>query len=188
MKNLIIFGSPGSGKGTQAELIAKKYHLTHLSSGEILRQAVGSGSDLGREIQAYQAQGELVPDKLIIQIFQEHLASLNRQDFILDGYPRTLAQASDLDEFLKDNPITAVLNLQLPEEEAIQRILLRGQSSGRSDDNAEVVRNRFGVYRAQTLPLLEYYRKQDKVIDIDGRPAIEEIFEKISEQLDRLTS
>jgi len=188
MKNLIIFGSPGAGKGTQAGLIAAKYQLAHLSSGEILRQAVSSGSSLGAQIQAFQVRGELVPDELIIKIFQEQLDSLNKQNFILDGYPRTLAQAHDLDEYLKNQPITAIINLQLPEEEAIKRIILRGESSGRADDNEEVVRNRFTVYRAQTMPLLDYYKQQNKVIEIDGRPAIEEIFEKITAALDNLSA
>jgi len=188
IKNLIIFGSPGAGKGTQANLIASKYDLTHLSSGDILRQAVASGDELSQKIQEFQKRGELVPDELIIKIFQDYLAKLNCQNFILDGYPRTLAQAISLDKFLQEKPITAVISLELPEEEAIKRIILRGESSGRIDDNETVAKKRLAVYSEQSLPLLDYYGKQGKVANIDGRPKIEDIFVKISAALDQLNS
>jgi len=182
MLNLIIFGAPGAGKGTQAELIAKKYHLTHLSSGDLLRQELKNGA-LGKKIKQYQDSGRLVPDSLIIEMMENAVTKkVKGIGFIFDGYPRTIKQAEALAKFLKNKKIqlTAVLNLQLTEKEAEKRILLRGQISGRSDDNVKTIKNRFKVYRAQTAPLLKYYRTQEKLITIDGRPEIKEVFKEIT--------
>ncbi len=185
MLNLIIFGPPGAGKGTQAALIAKKYKLTHLSSGEILRQELKNG-ELGSKIRNYQASGKLVPDALIIKMMESAIQkNLNGRGFIFDGYPRTIKQAKALNKFYQTNKIflSLIINLKLSEPEAAKRILLRGQTSGRSDDNTKTIRKRFQVYRQATEPILEYYKKQKKLINIDGRPDIKTIFQLISNQI-----
>jgi len=185
--NLLIFGPPGAGKGTQAILIAKKYKLTHLSSGDILRSELKNG-ELGDKIKRYQDAGKLVPDKLIIEVMDRAIIKhCHKAGFIFDGYPRTLKQAQSLDKFLKSKNIglDAVLNLKLNEAEAVKRVLKRGKTSGRSDDNAKTIKARFSVYRAQTMPLLEYYKKQKKIMNIDGRPAIFNVFRDIKGSLDK---
>ncbi|MFA5184846.1 MAG: adenylate kinase [Patescibacteria group bacterium] len=181
MLNLIIFGSPGAGKGTQAALIAKKYRLDHLSSGDILRRELKNGQ-LGKEIKKYQDAGVLVPDRLIIKMVEKAaLKKIKGAGFIFDGYPRNLKQAKSLDKFFRSQKtaLYLVLNLKLSQKEAIGRILLRAQTSGRSDDNRQTLKRRFQVYQQQTAPLLDYYRRQKKVINIDGRPKIEAIFKDI---------
>lgn len=184
MKNYIIFGAPGAGKGTQADLLAKKYELIHLSSGAILRHEAGRG-ELGKKIKSYQDKGGLVPDRLIIAMMEKQIGRTLKKGLILDGYPRTLQQARALDRFLKIKKakIDSVLNLRLSQTEALKRLILRGKTSGRSDDNAQTIKNRFAVYRLQTAPLLDYYKKQKKLINIDGRPKIAVIFKDISERL-----
>lgn len=188
MLNIIIFGSPGAGKGTQAQLIAKKYKLVHLSSGEILRQKRGQG-ELGRKISLYQDQGRLVPNSLIIKTMDSAINHQSlTQGLIFDGYPRNLAQVKALARALKkhNQEISIVLNLQLNQNQAIQRILLRGQSSGRLDDNLKTLKSRFQVYRIQTAPLIKYYRNQNKLINIDGQPTIQTIFKEIDKILKKL--
>lgn len=181
MLNLIIFGPPGAGKGTQATLIATEYKLIHLSSGDILRQELRNGQ-LGIQIKKYQDAGKLVPDDLITEMVEKTAGQkMKKAGLIFDGYPRNLKQAKSLDKFLtaKKSSIDLVLNLKLSEREAEKRIILRGKTSGRSDDNHETVKKRFHVYRLQTAPLLDYYKKQNKVINIDGRPDIETVLKNI---------
>ncbi|MFA5109199.1 MAG: adenylate kinase [Patescibacteria group bacterium] len=181
MLNLIIFGPPGAGKGTQAGLIARKNKLTHLSSGDILRHELKNGR-LGTKIKKYQDAGKLVPDDIIVEMMETAVAkNLKGNGFIFDGYPRNSTQAKHLDQFLKNKKIkiNSVLNLKLSEAEALKRIILRSKTSGRSDDNIKTIKNRFRIYRAQTAPLLKYYRAQKKIINIDGRPTITEVFKNI---------
>jgi len=183
MLNLLIFGPPGAGKGTQASLLAKKYTLNHLSSGELLRQERENGP-LGVKIKKYQDAGQLVPDSLIIKMIEEAIKKdLNGNGFIFDGYPRNLHQAKALDRFLKTlgKNIQIVLNLKLNSKTATERILLRSKTSGRSDDNKKIIASRLQVYRQQTTPLLEYYKTQNKLKNIDGSPAIKSVFQQISE-------
>jgi len=189
MINLIFFGTPGAGKGTQAELIAKEYGLVHLSSGQILRKEIENG-DLGIEIKQYLDKGALVPDNLVIAMM-EKVAKKNWADkhgVIFDGYPRNLEQAKSLQEFFAHNnlELDAVINLEISEEEAKKRILLRGQNSGRSDDNLETITERFKTYHEQTKPILDYYKNLGKIKNLDAAPSIETIYQNISQIIKEL--
>lgn len=180
---LILIGAPGSGKGTQAEYLRKKYNITHLSTGDMLRENVGECTELGNKANEYMQRGELVPDKLIIDMISERTSKDDcKNGFLLDGFPRSLPQAEALDEMLleKGLELCAVVNLIVDEEELIKRLLGRG----RADDNEETIRNRLNVFNDQTSPVLDYYREQDKVKDIDGVGAIDDIFERIIGALD----
>lgn len=191
--HLLIFGPPGAGKGTQAEIIAKKHNLIHLSSGELLRQEIAA-SRLGQEISELLKLGQLVPNELINQLLQDNLLKINlgknngQQGIIIDGYPRNLDQAMFLDELLSKNEekVTAILNLELSHEEAINRILSRGTKSGRTDDNLETVTKRLKIYEAETKPVLDYYQKQGKLMNINGSFDIETVSYFISQAITSL--
>ena len=184
MTNLIFFGTPGAGKGTQAELISQKHNLTHLSSGQILRQEI-EGGELGEKIKAYVDKGILVPDELVIAMMEKAAQkSWQKGDgVIFDGYPRNLEQAESLQKFFAESnlELTAVLNLEISEAEAKKRILLRGETSGRSDDNPETISERFKTYHEQTKPLIDYYTESGKIKTIDGAPDIETVAKNISQ-------
>ena len=185
MKNIIIFGPPGAGKGTQAALTAKKNRLFRLASGDLLRQERGS-EKIGEKIKKYQDSGQLVPDKLIIEIVKQTiLSNQSKRGFVFDGYPRNLHQARALDNILKSlgQQIDIVINLKINTKKAVKRILARGQVSGRSDDNQKVLLNRFRVYHLKTKPLLGFYRKQNKLINIDGDLEISVINDSIQATL-----
>lgn len=187
MLNVVIFGPPGAGKGTQAALVAKKYQLTHLSSGDLLRQE-RDNSDNGARIRKYQDSGQLVPDSLVIEIVKKAVVKkAQKSGLVFDGYPRNIRQARSLNSLFKeiDSEIDLVVNLKLSAAKAAQRILLRGQTSGRSDDNRQTIYSRFKVYRAQTAPLLEYYQKQNRVMNIDGSLDIPSVFKKIQEAISK---
>jgi len=187
MINLIIFGSPGAGKGTQAELVAKKYRLTHLSSGDILRRERDSAR-FGKQIKKYQDGGQLVPDALVIKMVEANAAKYLKNGLIFDGYPRNLKQARSLDKFFRSqkSELNAVFSLRLGEELAIKRIISRGKTSGRSDDKRATIKKRFAVYREQTAPLLKYYRDHKKLITLDGRPDIKKVFRDMSGRIREL--
>lgn len=188
MLNIIIFGPPGAGKGTQAILAAQRNKLIHLASGELLRRERENGK-IGEQIKKYQDSGRLVPDKLIIEIItKEILNNRSKKGFVFDGYPRNLRQARSLDFLLKSlgSQIDSVINLKINTKKAIKRILLRGQVSGRSDDHRQVLSSRFQVYHLKTKPLVVFYKKQNKLINIDGDLEIEAINEKIQDTLNKI--
>ena len=189
MLNIVIFGAPGSGKGTQSDKIIEHYNLFHISTGDVLRDNIRRGTDLGKVAKEYIDQGQLVPDELIIDILAQVLDDNKEragEGMIFDGFPRTIPQAEALEQLLADRgmQIDAVVGLEVPEEELIKRILLRGQLSGRSDDNEETARKRLDTYHNQTSPLKAYYEQQGKYRAINGLGTIDGIFELIKEALD----
>ena len=181
MNNIILFGPPGSGKGTQAVKLAEELNLCHISTGDLLRSEKAAGTKLGLEAKAFMEAGELVPDSVVIGMIGNKLDELSDKvdGFIFDGFPRTAPQAEALDALLeqKQTKIARVLALEVTEEEIVTRILARGATSGRADDNNEAtIRNRFQVYLNQTAPLAEYYKGQDKFVSIKGEGSIDDIF------------
>lgn len=185
MINILIFGSPGVGKGTQAELLSQKYGLIHLSSGELLRHERDNGL-YGQKIKKYQDAGRLVPNSLTIKIVEEAIdKDIAGPGFIFDGYPRNLSQARELDRFLKarGTSLHLVLNLKLSAREATRRILERAHISGRSDDRYQVIARRLEIYKKLTAPLLSYYKRQAKLDNIDGRLEIKEVFRQIEKSI-----
>lgn len=179
--NIIIFGPPGAGKGTQAKIIAQENNLVHLSSGELSRQMLND-KKLGEKIKKYLDAGQLVPNNIIINIVEKFIEDNATCDgFIFDGYPRNLGQAKALDHLAKKDKtnIHLVINLKLTEEEALRRILLRGKMSGRSDDNIKTVENRLRIYRERTAPILNYYQDQKKLKNINGSQTIKKIAKEI---------
>jgi len=189
MLNIVIFGAPGSGKGTQSQLIISKYGLHHISTGDILRQEIKKQTVLGTIAEEYIKAGQLIPDELIIKILGDVLdANSETRGFIFDGFPRTIAQGKALDQMLreKNTSIIAVLNLVVDEEELLERLVKRGEESHRSDDDPDIIQKRLEVYHNQTEPLKEYYRKKGKLFKIKGNNSIDDVFEKIVDVLDRL--
>ena len=189
MLNIVIFGAPGSGKGTQSDKLIEHYNLFHISTGDVLRDNIRRGTDLGKTAKGYIDQGQLVPDELIIDILAQVLDDNKdkvSEGVIFDGFPRTIPQAEALEQLLADRgtQIDAVVGLEVPEEELIKRILLRGQMSGRSDDNEDTARKRLETYHNQTSPLKAYYEEQGKYRAINGLGSIDGIFELIKEALD----
>ena len=189
MLNIVIFGAPGSGKGTQSDKLIDHYKLFHISTGDVLRDNIRRGTELGQIAKGFIDQGQLVPDELIIDILAQVLDENKdkaSEGVIFDGFPRTIPQAVALEHLLADRgtQIDAVVGLEVPEEELIKRILLRGQLSGRADDNEETARKRLEVYHNQTSPLKAYYEEQGKYRAINGLGSIDDIFELIKEALD----
>ena len=191
MLNIVIFGAPGSGKGTQSDKLIDHYKLFHISTGDVLRDHIKRGTDLGKTAKGYIDQGQLVPDELIIDILAQVLDDNKdnvKEGVIFDGFPCTIPQAVALEKLLADRgtKIDAVVGLEVPEEELIKRILLRGQLSGRSDDNEETARKRLETYHNQTSPLKAYYEEQSKYHAINGMGDIDAIFGLIKDSLDNL--
>jgi adenylate kinase len=188
MFNLILFGPPGSGKGTQSEKIVERFGLIHLSTGNLLRQEIADKTPLGLEAKNFMDKGQLVPDEVVIGMIDSCLEKhSDARGFLFDGFPRTAAQAEALDKLLalKKTSITKVIALDVLEEELIRRLLKRGETSGRSDDTSEeVIRKRFLVYKNETEPVADYYKEQGKFIAIKGIGTVEEIFEALSTSIE----
>jgi len=190
MINLILFGKPGAGKGTQAAFLKKRYDLVHISTGDLFRHHIQQKTALGTLAQSYMDQGDLVPDQVTINMLeQEVVQNPQAKGFIFDGFPRTTAQAQALDEFLnvQGMAISATLALEAADDLLVDRLLKRGETSGRTDDQDEAkIRNRFDEYNAKTAPLKAYYQAQKKFFIIDGVGAIEEITARLEEVVDQL--
>ena len=189
MFNLILFGPPGSGKGTQSERLVEKYKLVHLSTGNLLRSEIAEKTPLGTEAKQFIDKGQLVPDEVVIgmvdSFFDKHAEA---KGFLFDGFPRTTAQAVALDKLmsLKKTEISSVLSLEVNEEELVKRLLNRGKTSGRSDDNDEaVIRNRFDVYLKETSPVADHYKRASKFKAIPGEGSVDEIFNRLSAAIDK---
>lgn len=190
MLNIVLFGPPGAGKGTQSEKLINHFGLTHLSTGDIFRANIKGETELGVLAKSYMDKGNLVPDEVTIGMLQSEFEKHpDAKGFIFDGFPRTTAQAEALDTFLtsKNTEITTMLALEVPEDELVKRLLLRGKDSGRADDQDEsIVRNRIKVYNEQTAVVASFYEKQGKFSSINGVGTIEEIFERLTESINAL--
>jgi adenylate kinase len=184
MFNLVLFGPPGAGKGTQSLKIAEKYHLAHISTGDIFRSEIKNETPLGLKVKGIIEKGELVPDELLIDLLRTAMHRFKDvKGFVLDGFPRTIRQAGDLDRLLGEEgeQVTLTLALEVDDLELIGRLLNRARIEGRKDDTEEVITNRLNVYNTQTAPLIDYYRKQGKFRAVYGKGTIEEIFGKLCE-------
>ncbi len=189
--NLIIYGAPGGGKGTQSSLLIEKYRLKHLSTGEILRNEIAENTPLGKIANDYISNGQLVPDDLVIKIIDNVLNNIDFERYngiIFDGFPRTVAQAKALEDLFEQRKMNldVLINLDVEEEELINRLLLRGQTSGRSDDNFHTIKTRLKTYKEQTLPVSEFYKELNKYVKIDGIGTIDEIFERIKKVIEKI--
>lgn len=183
MLNIVIFGAPGSGKGTQSEKLIEEYGLFHISTGDVLREEIAKGTELGKTADSYISKGQLIPDELMVGILAHVLDSHEeaKKGVIFDGFPRTIAQAEALTRMLaeRETQVDVVLGLEVEEQELIDRLLKRGQVSGRSDDNLETIQKRLDVYHNQTKPLKEFYQKADKYRAIPGMGGVDKVFETI---------
>jgi adenylate kinase len=190
MINIIMFGPPGAGKGTQAKLLSDRFGFSYIATGDMFRSHIKNGTDLGKLAQFYIHKGDLVPDEVTINMIKEEIGnSPDAKGFIFDGFPRTTVQAEVLEEFLKnaDQKIDAVFALEVPEDILVERILNRGKTSGRKDDtDPETIRHRLNKYHTETEPLKDYYEKKQVLHPIDGLQSIEEIHELISSVIEDL--
>lgn len=185
MFNIVIFGAPGSGKGTQSAKLIDEYGLYHISTGDVLRDHIWSHTDLGRIAEKYINQGQLIPDDLMISILEDVLDSKakDKKGVIFDGFPRTIPQAEALEVLLekRGGKVDVVIGLEVPEEELVDRMIKRGRETGRTDDNPETIKKRLDVYHSQTQPLKEYYQKKEKYLGVKGSGVVDEIFNEIKE-------
>jgi adenylate kinase len=187
MLNIVLFGPPGSGKGTQAEKLIDKYKLIHISTGDLLRKEVAEQTKLGVEAKKIMDAGELVPDEIVIGMIRNKLEEhKDGPGFIFDGFPRTVEQARELRKALTDydERVTMLISLEVPREELLVRLVKRGQETGRSDDNEKTINNRIDVYERQTIPVTYYYEKMHKYVPVDGMGSIEEIFKRIVKKIE----
>ncbi len=192
MINIVLFGPPGSGKGTQADKLIDKYQLIHIATGDLLREEVDNETPLGLEAKSFMDKGHLVPDEVVIGMIKTKLENNpDAKGFIFDGFPRTKEQAESLDNLLtlENTEITKVLQLEVSEEELVSRLKSRGETSGRSDDKDEnVIRQRIEEYESKTAPVAEYYADQDKLVKIPGEGEIEEVFERLCKEMDTIVA
>jgi adenylate kinase len=191
MLNLILFGPPGSGKGTQAAKLVEKYNLLHISTGDLFRSEIGNGTALGLEAKSYMDKGELVPDAVTINMLKGKMDQHpDVEGVIFDGFPRTIPQAEALDEMLKEKgtAVSMLLSLKVEDEEIIRRILERGKTSGRSDDqDANIIQNRINTYNEQTAAVATYYAEQAKAQEVEGMGSIDEIFDALCAKIDAVS-
>lgn len=187
MKNIVLFGPPGAGKGTQAGLLVERYGFNHISTGQVIREEIANRTPAGLQVEACIARGEFAPDSLVIDIIRDYLKNhTTATGNIFDGFPRNTYQAEQFDLLLEEfgSSVETMLSLRVPDQEVVQRLLLRGKESGRADDaNEEVISNRLRIYKEQTEIVERYYDAQGKFVAIDGVGSIEEIFQRISEHL-----
>ena len=190
MKNIVIFGAPGSGKGTQSDLMIENYGLGHISTGDVLREEIKNGTELGKTAKGFIDNGQLIPDELMISILANVYDSFGRghKGVIFDGFPRTIPQAEALKQMLAErgDKVAAMIELDVPEDELMKRLLLRGQQSGRADDNEETIKKRLVVYHSQTQPLIDWYKKEGLHHHINGLGTLERIFADIKEVIDQI--
>ena len=189
MLNIVLFGAPGCGKGTQSELLEKRFLLRHISTGNVIRQQIAAKTELGLQMQACIERGELAPDQLVIDMIADYVANHKEgTGVIFDGFPRTTAQAEAFDKILAehDQKVSVMINMEVPEEELVKRILLRGKDSGRADDQSEdIIRNRIEVYNAQTAVVADFYRAQGKFESVPSLGTIEEVAERIAKVVEK---
>ena len=188
MKNIVIFGAPGSGKGTQSDLMIEHYGLGHISTGDVLREEIKKGSELGKTAKSYIDGGNLIPDDLMVSILAKVYDGFGRghKGVIFDGFPRTIPQAEALKKMLDErgDKIAAMIELDVPEDELMTRLVKRGQMSGRADDNEETIKKRLVVYHSQTQPLIEWYKQEGLHHHINGLGTLERIFADIQKVID----
>ena len=190
MLNVVLFGAPGCGKGTQSELLEKKFGLSHISTGEIIRSHIKAQTPLGQQMAEYISRGELAPDSVVIGMVEEYLnQNKGIKGTIFDGFPRTTAQAEAFDKLLESmgDSVDIMIYMDVPEEELVQRILLRGKVSGRTDDASEdVIRNRIEIYNQQTAVVADYYRAQGKYVAVPSLGTIDEVFNRIAAEIEKI--
>ncbi|MBQ8775174.1 MAG: adenylate kinase [Alistipes sp.] len=187
MVNIILFGAPGCGKGTQAARLAEHYDLYHISTGEVIRSEIKRGTELGKSMEGYISRGELAPDSIVVEMVRDYMRTHSDKGCIFDGFPRTTAQAEIFDTMLEEmgSKVDVMVYMDVPEEELVKRILLRGKDSGRADDASEdVIRNRIDIYREQTAIVAHHYAAQDKYAKIDGLGTFDEVFHRLTEVID----
>ncbi|MCI5080070.1 MAG: adenylate kinase [Saprospiraceae bacterium] len=190
MINLILFGPPGSGKGTQAKKLVEKYNLLHISTGDLFRYEMGNDTPLGKEAKSYIEKGELVPDSVTVGMLRNKVeANPDVAGYIFDGFPRTIPQSEALDALMeeKGTAVSQLIMLDVPDEEIVKRLLERGKTSGRKDDMDEgIIRNRIEVYKSETSPVFDFYQEKGKAKKVNGVGEIEQIFERLCSEIDAL--
>ena len=190
MKNIVIFGAPGSGKGTQSDLMIEHYGLEHISTGDVLRNEIKNGTELGKTAQGFIDNGQLIPDELMVSILASVYDSFGREHkgVIFDGFPRTIPQAEALKQMLNErgDKVAAMIELAVPEDELMKRLILRGQQSGRADDNEETIKKRLVVYHSHTQHLIDWYKQEDLHHHIDRLGGLDRIFADICKVVDNL--
>ena len=189
MLNIVLFGPPGAGKGTQSQFLRNKYNMTYISTGEILREEIAAESELGLQVKEIISQGSLVSDEIVAKIIDKKLSeNMDSAGFLFDGYPRTVRQAEILDEMMEKfgMSLTGVLSLEVPEKLLIERMLERGKTSGRADDNLDSIKHRFVEYEAKTRPVLDFYESKGNLYKVNGVGEIQQIFKSLCSMIESL--